>query len=161
MAVTSQNATQYANSQADPRVMNPTHEAHGRLRVARFNFTQSGTGDAGSLARLVKLPKGKIRVILPLSRVAFSAMGAGRTLDLGWDMHHAGDGSGEVAADPNGLDDGIDVSSAGAVTPGGTIGGDETRLFESLGGVVLTAQVNDGTIPDGATFDGYVVYVMD
>jgi len=161
MAVTTQNSTQYANTQADPRVMNPTHDAHGRLRVARFNFTQSGVGDAGSLVRLVKLPSGKIRVILPLSRVACSALGASRTLDLGWAAHQADDGSGAVAADPNGLDDGVDVSASGAVIPGGTLGGDETKLFASLDGIVLTAQVNDGTIPDGATLDGTIVYVMD
>lgn len=161
MAVTTQNATQYGNTQADPRVMNPTHEAHGRLRVARFNFTQSGAGDAGSIVRLVKLPKGKVRAILPLSRVAFSALGASRTLDLGWQAHQADDGSGEVAADPNGLDDGVDAASAGAVIPEGTVGGDETKLFESLDGVLLTAQINDGTIPDGTTLDGTIVYVMD
>lgn len=162
MAVTTENSTQYANTQADPRVMNPTHEAHGRVRIARFNFTQGASaGDAGSIARLVKLPKGKVRVILPLSRVAFSAMGASRTMDLGWEAYRADDGSGDVAEDPNGLDDGVDVSSAGSVIPGGTLGGDETALFESLDGVVLTAQVNDGTIPAAATLDGYVAYVMD
>jgi len=161
MTVTTQNATQYANTQADPRVLNPTHEVHGRLRMARFNFVQTGVGDTGSIVRLAGLPKGKLRVILPLSRLAFSALGASRTLDLGWEAYQADDGSGEIAADPNGLDDGIDVSSAGAVTPGGTLGGDETKLFESLGGVVLTVQINDGNTPDGATLDGYVVYVMD
>lgn len=161
MAVTTQNSTQYANTLADPRIRNATHEAHGRLRVARFNFIQAGAGDAGSTVRLLALPKGRVRVIGPLSRIAHSAMGAGRTLDLGWEAYRADDGSGEVAADPNGLDDGIDVSSAGAVVPGGALGGDETMLFASLAGVVLTAQVNDATIPDGATLDGTVVYVMD
>ena len=53
------------------------------------------------------------------------------------------------------------ASSAGAFVPGGTLGGDETKLFESLDGVVVTAQVNDGTIPAGATLDGYLAYVMD
>ncbi|MBO6784455.1 MAG: hypothetical protein JJ899_14465 [Alphaproteobacteria bacterium] len=162
MAITTENSTQYGNTVADPRVMNPTQEAHGRLRVARFNFTQGASaGDAGSIARLVRLPKGKVRVILPLSRVAFSALGASRTLDMGWEAYRTDEGSGEVAADPNGMDDGVDVSSAGAVVPGGTVGGDETVLFESLDGVVLTAQINDGTIPAAATLDGYLVYVMD
>lgn len=162
MAITTENSTQYANTVAEPRVMNPTHEAHGRMRIARFSFTQgAAAGDAGSTARLVRLPKGKVRVFLILSRVAHSALGAGRTLDLGWEAYHADDGSGQVAADPNGLDDGVDVAGAGAFTPAGTIGADETRLFASLDGVVITAQVNDGTIPAGATLDGYLVYVMD
>lgn len=161
MATTTQDSAQLANSAAEPRVMNPTTDAHGRLRFARFSFTQSGAGDAGSIARLVRLPKGRVRVILPLSRVAFSAMGASRTMDVGWESYAEADGSGDVAADPNGLDDGVDVSSAGAVVPGGTLGGDETLLFDTLAGVVLTAQINDGTIPDGATLSGHVAYVMD
>ena len=161
MAITTQDSTQFANGAAEPRVMNPTTDAHGRLRFARFSFAQSGAGDDGSIARLAKLPKGKVRVILPLSRVAFSAMGASRTMDLGWETYQAGDGSGDVAADPNGLDDGVDVSGAGAAVPGGTVGGDETILFETLAGVVLTAQVNDGTIPDAATLAGHIAYVMD
>lgn len=161
MAVTTQNSTQYGNTQASPPVMNATHEAHGRLRLARFSFTQDGAGDAGSIARLIELPKGAVRAILPLSRVAFSAMGASRTMDLGFEAYYATDGSGEVTADPNALDDGVDVSSAGSVIPAGTVGGDETYLFESLDGVVLTAQINDGTIPDGATIQGHIVYVMD
>lgn len=162
MALTTENSNQYANTLAEPRIQNPTHEAHGRLRFARFNFTQGGAaGDAGSIASLVKLPKGKLRVILPLSRVAHSALGASRTLDLGWEAHRADDSSGEIVADPNGLDDGVSVSSAGAFVPGGTLGGDETKLFESLDGVVVTAQINDGTVPVGATLDGYLAYVMD
>lgn len=161
MAITTQDSAQLANNSADPRVMNPTTDAYGRIRFARFDFTQAGAGDAGSLARLIRLPKGRVRVILPLSRVAFSAMGASRTLDLGWEEYLAADNSGAVAADPNGLDDGVDVASAGAVVPGGTLGGDETILFASMAGVVLTAQVNDGTVPDGATLSGHVAYVMD
>lgn len=43
------------------------------------------------------------------------------------------------------------------MVPGGTVGGAETYTFESQGSVTLTAQINDGTIPDAATLDGYVV----
>jgi hypothetical protein len=161
MAITTQDSAQLANSAGEPRVMNPTTEAHGRLRFARFSYTQAGAGDAGSIARLARLPKGRVRVILPLSRIAFSAMGASRTLDLGWEEYLAADGSGAVAADPNGLDDGVDAASAGAVVPGGTVGSDETMLFETMTGIVLTAQINDGTIPDAATLSGHIAYVMD
>jgi len=129
--------------------------------MAFFEFTQgSSAGDAGSLAYLVKLPAGKVRVLLPLSRIANSALGASRTMDLGWAAYTNDDGT-AVAADPNGLDDGIDVSSAAATNPSGTIGGAETKLFESQAGVVLTAQINDGTIPAAATLKGYFLYVQD
>ena len=56
---------------------------------------------------------------------------------------------------------GVDVSSAGAVVPAGTVGSDETMLFDSMAGIVLTAQINDGTIPDSATLSGHIGYVMD
>lgn len=161
MAVTQEKSTQVTNSEASPSAFNPTTDWHGRLRFARFNFTQgSSAGDAGSLAELVKLPHGKVRVVLPLSRVAFSALGASRTMDLGW-LAYTNDSGTAVAADPNGLDDGVDVSSAGSVNPGGTVGGDETYLFESETGVTVTAQINDGTIPAAATLDGYIAYVVD
>ncbi len=160
MAITQQQSTQVAKESATPATKNATYDWHGRLRMARFDFTQSGVGDAASLAELVTLPQGQARVILPLSRIAFSALGSSRTMDLGWLAYTDKDGA-AVSADPNGLDDGVDVSSAGSVTPGGTVGGDETYLFESQGGVTLTAQFNDGTIPDAATLKGYIVYVVD
>ena len=162
MAVTTENSTEYANVVASPPVMNKTADWHGRMRLMFFEFTQgAAAGDAGSIARMVKLPAGKVRVILPLSRIAFSAMGAARTMDLGWEAYNDDDGNDAVAADPNGLDDGVDVSGAGSVNPGGTVGGAETYLFESAEGVVLTAQINDGTIPAAATLKGYIVYVVD
>lgn len=162
MAVTTENSDQYANLVASPRVHNPTHHSHGRLRFQFFEFTQgSSAGDAGSIARLCKLPAGKVRLFLPLSRIYFSAMGTSRTMDLGWEAYSDDDGGDAVAADENGLDDGVDVSAAGSVNPGGTIGTHETKLFESEDGVVLTAQINDGTIPAAATISGYVVYAID
>ncbi len=162
MAVTTENSTEYANSVASPPVMNKTADWHGRMRLMFFEFTQgAAAGDATSIARLVKLPAGKVRVILPLSRIAFSALGAARTMDLGWEAYNDDDGYNAVLADPNGLDDGVDVSAAGSVNPAGTVGGDETYLFESAEGVVLTAQINDGTLPVAATLQGYIVYVVD
>ena len=161
MAVTTEDSVEVARAEATPRKVNQTHKWHGRLRYAHFEFTQgAAAGDAGSIARLVKLPQGKVRVILPLSRVAFSAMGAARTMDLGWEAY-TDDDAAAVAADPNGLDDGVDVSGAGSVNPGGTIGTHETKLFESHSEVVLTAQINDGTIPAAATIMGYFAYVVD
>lgn len=160
MAVTQQTSTQISNSVSFPAVMNPTHDWHGRLRIARFDYTQSGQGDAGSLAELAKLPGGRVRVILPLSRIAFASMGAARTMDLGWLAYTDDDGN-SVDADPNGLDDGIDVATAGSANPGGTIGGDETHLFSSQTGVTVTAQINDGTFDDLKTLKGYLIYVVD
>lgn len=160
MAVTMQQSAQLALTGADPRRPNPVHEWAGRLRLALFDFTQAGAGDAGSIAELVKLPAGHVRLILPLSRIGFSAMGSARTMDLGWAAYADHDGN-PVAADPDGLDAGVDVASAGSVNPSGTVGGGETVLFEAREGLVITARVTGGTIPDGATLKGYFVYVVD
>lgn len=161
MAVTTENSDQIDRIVAVPPKVVPTHDWHGRLRAARFSFTQgAAAGDATSNQRLVQLPAGKVRVHLALSRVAHSAFGAARTLDLGWEAYTGDDGV-AVAADPNGLDDGVDVSSAGSYAPTGTVGGDETYLFESQEGVVIAAQTNDATIPAAATLKGVIYYSVD
>lgn len=161
MAVTTEDSTQVGYTTATPEKHPATHELHGRLRIAFFAFTQgAGAGDATSTASLVKLPAGKVRLMLRLSYVGFSALGSSRTMDLGWQAFTDDDGD-SVAADPNGLDDGVDVSSAGSVIPGGTVGTHETYLFESQGGVTIDAQINDGTIPIAATLMGHFVYVVD
>ena len=161
MAVTQQKSTQIQNLEAQPPVGIPTTDWKGVLRVARFSFAQAGeAGDAGSLAELVKLPAGNIRVLLSESFIAFSAMGASRTMDLGWLAYQTPEGVAQ-AADPNGLDDGVSVVNAGTVVPGGTVQGDETFLFQSKAGVTLTAQINDGNVGIGETIDGYFVYIQD
>lgn len=159
MAVTTENSDIYANQIATgAQTFLRPDQLDGRLRACYFEFTQGGSaGDAGSIANLVKLPAGNTRLFLPLSRIYFSAMGASRTMDLGWLAYTDPDG-GAVVADPNGLDDGVDVSSAGSVNPGGTVGKAETFRFNSRGGVVITAQINDGTIPAAAEIDGYLIY---
>mgnify|MGYP003632521876 FL=1 len=162
MAVTTETSGQYAESYSSiPAKVPETHEWAGRLRIAFFEFTQgSSAGDATSTATLVKLPAGKVRLILPLSYIGASALGSSRTMDLGWQAY-VNDAGTTVAADPNGLDDGIDVSSATTSTPGGTVGTHETVLFSSQAGVVIDAQINDGTLPSGATIMGYFIYTID
>lgn len=161
MAVTQEQATEVSNPVATPPVLNDANSVHGKWRFARFNFTQgAAAGDATSLAELVKLPAGSVRVILDHSIISVSALGAARTADLGW-LAYVDQDDDAVAADPNGLDDGVDVSSAVRYAPIGTIGEDETYLFQSNGGVTLTLQINDGTIPAAATIKGYIIYVVD
>lgn len=161
MAVTAEKSDQITNIEAKPVVFLKPDDWMGRLKIFRFNFTQgAAAGDAGSTAELVKLPPGRWRILLPLCRIAHSAFGAARTLDLGWQAYTDNNGD-AVAADPNGLDDGNDVSAAGSFVPTGTVGGDETYLFENSDEVTIEAQCNDGTLPAGATLDGYIIAVAD
>lgn len=160
MAVTTEYSTEYASA-INSKTPVDVNKWGGKVKIQFFEFTQgAAAGDAGSYAYLCKLPPGTVRVLLKQSFLGTSAMGTSRTLDLGWAAYTGQDGV-AVNADPNGLDDGVDVSSAATTTPGGTVGGSETYLFSSQGGVAITAQINDGTIPAAATIKGYIAYVRD
>ncbi|WP_414464361.1 hypothetical protein [Hyphomicrobium sp. DY-1] len=161
MAVTNQLSTQKANAAASPKVMNPAGDEGGKLRIARFNFVQAGAGDATSTVDLVDLPRGRVNIVTALSKVAWSAFGSARTLDIGLRAYTKIDNSVNAEA-PAELDDDIDVSSAGTAAPGSDLSSkDKIRTVTSQQGVTVFASVAGGTIPDGATLDGYIVYTTD
>ena len=164
MAVTTQESTEYANVfTTKPRVLNDTSSWHGRMRIAYFTFAQSGAGDSGSSVAVCKLPPGKVRLIGPLCNIYVNWTTASATLDAGWDAYTDRDGN-AVAADADGLDDGVSVEAAGAI-PLGTVsavaatGG--CKLFESSDGVTLRLTSASTAIADGDDAVGYVVYVQD
>jgi hypothetical protein len=160
MAITLEASAELTKQEAVPTDMLNPRELHGRMRVARFAFTQgAAAGDANSYARLIKLPAGKVRVFLGASRIACSAFGAARVLSLGWEAYK--EGGVAVVADNDGLDVDQDVSAAIAYVPIGTLSGDETYEFNSDNGVVITGFCEGGTIPAAATLKGYLVYVQD
>ncbi len=137
---------------------------HGVLRVAYFQTTQSGAGSAPSSHALVKLPPGRVRLLLGISRAWVDWTTASATLDLGWDAYTDLDGA-AVAADPDGLVDGLNVDAAGyfnfegALTAIKALGG--TKLFESKGGVVIRATSQDVALANNDVAHGYLVYVQD
>lgn len=154
MAVTTENSTQIANGLAEPKVLNPSYDDVGRVRVKRFNFTQgAAAGDAGSIANLVKMQGGRPRTILAVY-IAWSALGAARTLDVGHDGYTNAAGA-AVAADPDAFVADIDASAAGAQLI------QVNQVLDAKTDFNVTAQVNDATLPAADTFDGYVLYVED
>ncbi len=168
MAITTQNSTEYANTVATPPVMNQPTEDHGRMRIQYFKHTQSGAGDAGSSVALCKLPGGKVRMILALSRAYVNWTTSSANLDLGWDAYtDATEGSegDTVAADPDGLVDNLGVDTVGYFNfEGGlattkALGG--TYVFESQDGVVIRATSQAAAMADGDVIAGYIIYVID
>lgn len=164
MAVTTQNSTEYANATADPVVNNESTEFQGRLRVMFFTHDQDGAGDATSSVAIGKLPSGRVRVLLGLSRMYCNWTTSSATLDLGWDAYTDGNNT-AVAADPNGLIDGLSVETAGYFNMEGALAGIKatggTYVFQSMGGVVIRATSQDTAIADGDDLVGYIVYVID
>jgi len=115
---------------------------------------------------LARLPAGWIRLLLVSSTVTVNWTTASATLDPGWDAH-TDLGRDAVAADPNGLADGLDVDTAGYVT-GATLAAlagfaatAGTRLFESKDGVVIRATSQDFALANGDKLAGYLVTVQD
>lgn len=158
--MTTYNSTEYGNGVAHPRVMNDANQYGGKKRFWGFDYTQVLISVAEDLVNLIELPAGKVRLVLPECRIAFSAGGASRTMNVGWAAHTLSDGT-AVVADENGLDDGVDISSAGSVLLGGTVGGAETYLFDTRDGVIITATLADDTFPAAGTLNGYFTGVIE
>ena len=160
MAVTTQKSTEYTNATSTPVVQNAVHDYHGRVRIAFFTHDQDGAGDAGSSVALCSLPAGKVRVLLSSSNAYCNWTTGGATLDLGWDAYTNTDGN-AVAADADGLVDGLNVETAGYQNFGAnTTATGGTYLFESQGGVVIRA-TSPGAIAAGDDLVGYIMYVVD
>lgn len=161
MAVTTQKSTEYTNATANPVVQNAVHDYHGRVRIAYFTHDQDGAGDATSSVALCSLPAGKVRVLLSSSNAYVNWTTGSATLDLGWDAYTNTDGD-AVAADADGLVNGLDVDTAGYQNFGsGTTATGGTYLFESQGGVVIRATSQDTAIAAGDDLVGYIMYVVD
>jgi hypothetical protein len=161
MAITTQYSTEYDQANVSKTGNLETNTMGGRVRCAYFTVAQDGAGDAGSSAALVKLPAGKVRLLAAQSKAYVNWTTSSATLDLGWDAYINIDGA-AVAADPNGIDDGLSVDTAGFQTFGSALtatGG--TKLFESKEGVVIRATSADTAIADGDDLVGCLLYVVD
>ncbi|MCK4958881.1 MAG: hypothetical protein KAT00_05765 [Planctomycetes bacterium] len=159
MAITTQKSTEV--TAIDAGTLLDTNTLKGRVRVAYFEHTQSGVGDATSSVEVVRLPSGKVRLLASQSKAFFNWVTATATADFGWDAYTDINGV-AVVADPNGLDDGIDVELAGYQTFGAIVtatGG--TKVFESQDGVSLRITSEDEALADGDVVAGYVLYVID
>ena len=137
-------------------------ELHGKVRIARFDYTQVAEGAIATVIELVKLPAGSVRVLGTNSVLYHSALGTGVTLDIGWAAYKAQSTGAAVATDPDGLDDGLDVAAAGTKRPGSIAvieGG--SKLFESQEGVTINCTIGAAVIPAAAVLNGYILYITD
>ena len=167
MAVTTQYSTEWNQLYVTkPASLVTTAELHGRVRVAYVTCAQSGAGDATSSFALCKLPAGRVRLLLGSSFFYVNWTTASATLDLGWDAYTDLSNT-AVAADPDGLANGIDVDAVGLrsgedlVTLAAIQATGGTKVFESKDGVTLRATSQDTAIADGDDLVGYFLYVVD
>src|SRR3990167_6549854 len=85
MGITNEESTEYTQVYitTPPSQLNTT-ELHGRMRIAFFTHDQSAAGDAASDVVLVKLPPGRVRLLLGLSRAYINWTTGSATPHLGW-----------------------------------------------------------------------------
>jgi hypothetical protein len=162
MAVTTESSTQYKKDNAPTTNGINQHYDQGVPKYWFFSFTQgAAAGDANSTMDLRQLPPGKFRIIGQASYVRTSAFGASRTLDIGHTGYTKADGT-TVAADEDAIHSAADVSSAGGFVPADenyAAGSGGTILIDSATAVTIEAKVEGGTIPAGATIDGFLVTI--
>lgn len=161
MAVTSQKSDQYTNVTATPRVKQDAHAMSGKVRIAYVTHTQSGAGDATSDVALFKLPAGKVRLLGAMSHVYVNWTTGSATIDIGWAAYTDIDGT-AVAASIDGIDNGVSVDTAGAITLGSELTATGyTKVFESQDGVVIMAASTDAAIADADTLAGTIAYAVE
>lgn len=161
MAVTTQNSTQYeALYGTTLSTLYPT-ELHGELKIAYVSHAQSGAGDSGSIVYAVKLPPGRVRLLGKLSNLYVNWTTALATMDVGWLAYTGLDGT-AVAVDADGLDDGVNVDTAGnfnLCSVAACVATGYTKLFESRDGVTITFTSASTAIADGDNLVGTIAYV--
>ena len=162
MAVTTQNSTEYAATLATPLVKASAVSNTGKLRTLAFSFNQYGVGDAGSKIVLGKLPAGTVKIIGGLSRFYCNIVASSATIDIGWQGYKDTSGT-AVAADPDGMVDGLDVDTVGYQTMEGNtaatklLGGNHT--FSSKDGVVIEI-TSVAALADDDDVDGVISYIV-
>lgn len=152
-----------ANIVAVPSVKNSVSDMTGKLRVANVTWLKSAVaGEAGDVIEICKLPAGRVRLLGKLCNIRHNFTTGGNTVDIGWKAYTDLDAA-AVAADPDGLDDGVSVEATGDIAVGtvsaiAAAGG--MKLFESQTGVVLTV-TSVGIIAASDSMYGHIVYVTD
>lgn len=130
--------------------LDPT-DAHGRVRIGHFEFTDL-TAAAADTLNLLKMPAGKVRVLkLHLVTSAFEATA---DLDIGYSAYTNRSDRAAVNADADAFANDLDVAT------GGTFDTAPDVIIDSTGGWTLTGTLATAGA-SGDTIKGWVEYVID
>ena len=140
---------EYATTPTNPIRLAPSSK-DGKKKV--WTYTQSGTLAQNGTVGLFVLRANEVLDTHHMS-VAYSAVGAGRTLNIGHDGYTLPDGT-VVAPAPTAIAQGIDVSAAGRTV----VRDAPTSPVDSFGPIavdtIVVAQIAGNTMPDGNTVNG-------
>lgn len=148
------------NILATPPVPLTPIDHHGKIRMAGVTYDQVANGAAGDLVQLCKLPAGRVKVLGKSSFLYINAVTASMFVDIGWAAYTNLDDT-AVDADIDGLDDNLDVDTAGIFNIGSIqVAAGGIKTFESIEGVVLTLTMVTDVVA-GDDVNGYIAYVLD
>lgn len=156
MAVQIYNSDVMVNVDARPQKLNPHNRSETALVAHRFTMTAVAVqGDINSRVRLCQIPAGG-RYLAGLSKLVWTALGAGTLVSLGWERYRLPSGA-FVAEDVDGLGAGLVTTAAGRsfldLLPTGMI---EEMEFPAT--ATLIAVVSGAVVPVGAILSGTIVY---
>lgn len=137
---------------------------HGKFRLQYFSvgiITPIAVAlAANDQVELFKLPPGRKRVLPHKSRIAFSAFGAGRTINIGHRAYTKRPPDNDVEPEnATAFISGLDVSAASGNPPQWS----NAMKYDmySYDEAVVFMTVLGGTLPIGGTVSGYMAYVYE
>lgn len=143
--MTAYKSVQETNRTAEPVVKLAAHEAGGRVRVLRFEYTTPAGGlaidDTVDLATFTQ--NGRVLG----GSVAFEAMGTSATVDIG------------TPASPTRYLDGGNVAAAGVLDVAHTVALNTSEAVNA--GTTLVARAAGAAWAAARKFNGYVLFVAD
>lgn len=157
-----QNSTQVANLVAVPKVELSVKQRDGRVRIARFDFTQVGAGSAADEANLCDIPAGA-RILAGLSYLRNSASVGTQTISLGTRAHRNAQTGATIAENFNRF---WNVSTAGATAGFYRLADSNGAAFTDdqdtvLGEARVFARFGTAGPSNGQKLTGEFAYVVD
>lgn len=132
-------------------------DTYGKFRMSYFSYTATGASTTPNTYDLFKLPPGRVRVLLPLSRITTDAWGASRVLDVG-NRAYTGEQNAAVAEVDDEYIASLDISSAVTAVAWGTT---LKKDFFSMGGITVFGTVSGGDQAAADTISGFAVYATE
>jgi hypothetical protein len=151
MPVTSQKSSQVTNVDAGTQLSSLDH---GKVEYMPFSFTQSGAGDQNSLADLVYLPAGRLRVLPGASYLSYPTL-ANCAVGIGHTGYDQPDGT-AVAADATAFASAQAVATAGKAALNGAAYVD---LWSAEPILVQMKFTGSGGVANGGAYAGYIAFI--
>ena len=168
MAVLTLSSTQITNINTVPRVSNPVYDRGGKQRVAIGKVTNgAAAGDIGTTLDFCVLPYNA--VVLPYSKLYFSALGTSCTLSLGYRATTKYDGSAITVA-PAAFLSALDVSASGKADFTVLTAPFYMQALDTIGAgirdndglqIEIFATIAGAVIPAAAVVTAVVQYIID